>query len=416
VERRLDGEAIRAWIGARWKGPRLFQLCALAVILLVVVLLLAVYPAGLPPWRFFGAILALVLLLLLNIFALRPAARPAAQCVSLCASELLVLSAAGLSGQPSVDYLAAIVCGQAVMLRGLRAGIGFGAATLVALPVLQLFLSQPVWAIIGNETGLAAGTVFVLILVSLLRRYARQTSRSEALALELQAANGALAAAHAKELEVARAEERMRLAHDLHDSVSQLLYSVALYAEAAVDSAAAGRTEVAARHMRDVRSTARDALREMRLLVFELHGPTAEASGLTDALRARIEAVEARGGMSVDFSVDGDERVPPVDRTELYHIAQEALNNALRHARATALGVHLCFRGDAVRIEISDDGVGFPPGVAAGRGGFGIPGMRERAARIGASLLIDSAPGAGARISVCAPFRESSADGGVAHD
>jgi signal transduction histidine kinase len=207
--------------------------------------------------------------------------------------------------------------------------------------------------------------------------------------------------------QTAIASERSRLARELHDSVTQLLYSVTLYAEASAELLASGDTETAAAHLRELRDTAQEALREMRLLIFELHRPTLEQGGLADALQARLEAVERRGGMQADFQVEGNEQIPRPIQAELYNIAHEALNNILKHAHATKVRVHLHFGSQATEMEISDDGKGFNPAAEGFGGGFGIPGMKERAKKIGGTLQILSTPGKGTRVIVNVPANSS---------
>ena len=203
--------------------------------------------------------------------------------------------------------------------------------------------------------------------------------------------------------QTAIASERSRLARELHDSVTQLLYSVTLYAEAAAELLASGETDTAAGHLRDLRDTAQEALREMRLLIFELHRPNLEQGGLAGALQARLEAVEKRGGIQAELLVDGSEQIPRSVQAELYNIAHEALNNSLKHAHATKVRVHLLFAPQATEMEISDDGKGFDPAAEGFGGGFGIPGMQERARKIGGTLQILSAPDEGTRVIAKVP-------------
>jgi signal transduction histidine kinase len=197
--------------------------------------------------------------------------------------------------------------------------------------------------------------------------------------------------------------ERNRLARELHDSVTQSVYSVTLYAEAAARLLQGGKIEDAAEHLRELGTTAREALREMRLLIFELSPPALETGSLADALRTRLDAVEARGGVSVNFRAEGTEKLSPLVRQELYQIAQEALNNALKHSRAQSVRIHLSFGDEETGLEISDDGVGFALEQAQKCGGLGLRGMRERVQRIAGTLSLDSTPGGGTRISVTAP-------------
>jgi nitrate/nitrite-specific signal transduction histidine kinase len=193
--------------------------------------------------------------------------------------------------------------------------------------------------------------------------------------------------------------ERTRLARELHDSVTQSLYSVTLYAEAAATLLMQGDHQTAADHLRELRDTAQEALREMRLLIFELRPLALEKMGLAAALQARLDAVEGRGGLKIELQVEGTEQLPRVVQQELYHIAQEALNNVLKHADAQHVRVQLRFSAEGACLEVQDDGAGFdtanPP-----KGRMGLAGMRERAQKIGAELEIASAPGRGTRVSL----------------
>jgi signal transduction histidine kinase len=197
--------------------------------------------------------------------------------------------------------------------------------------------------------------------------------------------------------------ERNRLARDLHDSVTQSLYSVTLYAEAAARLLDARRTIEAADHLRELGTTAREALREMRLLIFELSPPALETGSLADAIQMRLDAVEARGGMPVQFCVEGTERLGKECRQELYQIAQEALNNVLKHSKSQTVKILLRFGEKETRLEISDDGVGFNQAQAEKSGGRGLRSMRERVQRIGGSLSVHSNPAGGTRLCVTAP-------------
>ncbi|MGI5836362.1 MAG: GAF domain-containing protein, partial [Chloroflexota bacterium] len=151
-------------------------------------------------------------------------------------------------------------------------------------------------------------------------------------------------------------KERNRLARDLHDSVTQAVYSVTLYAEASARLLSVGQVDVAADHLRELRATAQQALREMRSLIFELRPPVLEKEGLVAALHARLDAVEGRSGVKTEFLVEGDASLPAELERELYHIAQEALNNALKHAQAGSIKLHLRCDEQTVMMEIVDDG------------------------------------------------------------
>ena len=201
--------------------------------------------------------------------------------------------------------------------------------------------------------------------------------------------------------------ERARLARELHDSVTQSLYSVTLYAEAAARLMDSGRSREARGHLYELGDTAQEALKEMRLLIYELRPAALEKGSLADALQARLEAVEARGGMHADITVEGKEDLPALLQRELYQIAHEALNNVLKHSHAHAVTVELHFTEGETALEIHDDGVGFNPDLSSAGGGMGLASIRERAAKIGGVVEIESHPGKGTHIRIRVPGMQS---------
>jgi signal transduction histidine kinase len=225
-------------------------------------------------------------------------------------------------------------------------------------------------------------------------------ARATTLALGI-ARQAAMAIENARLLDRARQaavlEERQRLSRELHDSITQALYGISLYAEAAGRALSGGDMEPAATNLQEIRETTREALGEMRLLLFELRPPLLQEYGLAPALRARLQAVEVRAGLVTEFECENEERLSPEREQELYRLAQEALNNVLKHAHASRVSVRLGIATGAATLEVADDGVGFEPALQSGAG-FGLPGMRERAERLGGSLRIDSSPGTGTHL------------------
>jgi signal transduction histidine kinase len=204
---------------------------------------------------------------------------------------------------------------------------------------------------------------------------------------------------HERARQVAVLQERQRLARELHDSVTQALYGVSLYAEAASRALTAGDTAPVASSLREIRETIQEALGEMRLLLFELRPPLLEERGLFGALQSRLGAVESRAGLVTELRGEGAERLAPEMEQELYRLAQEALNNVLKHAHARHVAIRLEVLADRAILEVADDGVGFEPSLRNG-GGFGLHGMRERAERLGGALQVESTPGQGTRVRV----------------
>jgi signal transduction histidine kinase len=198
--------------------------------------------------------------------------------------------------------------------------------------------------------------------------------------------------------QVAMLEERNRLARELHDSVTQTLYGITLYAQAAVGQLALGNLEQVAENLREIQDTSQEILAEMRLLIHELRPPVLERDGLVGALQARLSAVEGRAGLKTTLKSDLAGRLPVAIEEGLYRIAQEALNNVLKHAHALTITVSLSQSDKLVTMEIADDGVGFELERVKGQGGMGLPAMQERAAALGGRLAVSSKPGEGARV------------------
>jgi len=195
-------------------------------------------------------------------------------------------------------------------------------------------------------------------------------------------------------------EERERLARELHDSVTQLLYSVTLFAGAGQRMARTGNLDDPESYLADLGGIAQQALKEMRLLVYELRPPALEQEGLIGALQHRLEAVEGRAGVESRLVVEHWAELPPAIEVELYRIAQEALNNALKHAAATTVAVRLNCDRDGVELEVVDNGQGFDPDTATATGGMGLVSMQERIKRLNGSFAIQSTPGEGTTVTV----------------
>lgn len=198
-------------------------------------------------------------------------------------------------------------------------------------------------------------------------------------------------------------EERQRLARELHDSVTQALYSVNLYADAAQRAFLRDQRAALARNLQELRGMAREAMYDMRLLVFELHPIVLEKEGIASALRARLASVENRTGLKTDFLVAGERRLPIMIEEEIFRIAQEGLNNVVKHSNAKEVQIHLTYNEDAIRLEILDNGLGFDAKMADQSGGFGLKSIQERVQRLGGNLKIESAPLKGTLLTVEIP-------------
>ncbi len=199
-------------------------------------------------------------------------------------------------------------------------------------------------------------------------------------------------------------EERHRLARELHDSVTQLLYGIGLYAAAARRSLNNGNFSQVTVDLEEIKSNALQALQEMRLLILELDPPLLQKAGLSAALKASLEAIENRAGLQTELILEEVRSLPKNLEWELYRIAMEALTNLVRHAHAQKVSVHVRCGDGWVWMDICDDGVGFEPAQAWQSGGMGLRSMEQRAAQIRGRLQIETRPGAGTRIHVEAPI------------
>lgn len=195
-------------------------------------------------------------------------------------------------------------------------------------------------------------------------------------------------------------EERERLSRELHDSVTQSLYSLTLFAEWGFDLLEAAKPELAKQRMIEIGETARQALKEMRLLVYQLRPETLEQDGLVGALQQRLDAVERRTGARVLFQVEPLIKLPTPVEEGLYRITLEALNNALKHAMAGSITIRLVSEKGQITLTIEDNGIGFVPAVASSKGGLGLVSMQGRAEQFGGVLAIVSTPGEGTTVKV----------------
>lgn len=196
-------------------------------------------------------------------------------------------------------------------------------------------------------------------------------------------------------------EERNRLARELHDSVTQSLYSLTLFAGVAQRLVQTGRTQDVTGYITEMSEAAQQALKEMRLLVHKLRPPMLEQVGLVRALQNRLNAVEVRAGIKTHLDVAHDLDLPPELEEVVYQIAQEALNNALKHARATEVAVEIVQEQDGmVCLWVRDNGQGFDWKTAVSDGGLGLTSMRERVEAVGGTITFDSNAGQGTTIVV----------------
>ncbi len=257
------------------------------------------------------------------------------------------------------------------------------------------------WEGIGYGLAYVAGCIMVSAFSSLVMRADRARVETQRLNEDLRQANEKLQAYTRQVEQLASAEERARLARDLHDSVSQTIFSVTLTAQAArilLDRDPARVPE----QLDHLQVLARSALAEMRSLI--QHMRSTERDGLPAMLRRSVQERAAQDGLQVELFIQGD-RLLSFDLEQcLFRVAQEALNNVVKHSGTTCARLYLDLDCEPVTLVVEDDGCGFDlPTAQTSPGHFGLASMAERIHALGGRLDITSRPGLGTTIRVTAP-------------
>ncbi len=275
-------------------------------------------------------------------------------------------------------------------------------AVLIGLSALLTLISliQPLGVLqaLALMFVFTAGSVFLAVYIGSARRARLIQHQQQTLVKELQEANYQLESYAQQTRFLAAGRERQRLARELHDSVTQTIFSMTLTTQSALLVLDRDRQQVVAQLDR-LDQLAQSALTEMQVLISELAPETPSGGGFLAALKQHLEDRHRLDNLSVTLAVEGDRRLDLAEEASLFRIAQEALNNVVKHAGTSeaALRLHLA---EPIWMEIEDCGAGFDPQQAISGGRVGLAGMRERAAEIGWTLAIESAPGQGARIRV----------------
>jgi|GEM_PF-4684442 len=197
-------------------------------------------------------------------------------------------------------------------------------------------------------------------------------------------------------------EERQRLGRELHDTVTQGVYSLSLLTSAAQQAMKAGKCTHVERYLEMMEKHTHQIFKEMRLFIYELHPDVFFQEGFVKALARRLELVEQRANINAQYLVEGDINLTEEQEVELYGIAQEALNNSLKHASARSVMVRLRGYKNRITLQIQDDGIGFNPKSPSSQRGYGLVNLQERAKRLNGKLEIKSSS-AGTMVQITIP-------------
>lgn len=312
----------------------------------------------------------------------------------LSAALWLLVSWASLgSGNFSfVPFLLFMLVAEAVVVLPARGATLYTAALLAGLSV-QLWLGgSSIAEISTNLLSFSTGLIFVVVFSAVLKLYRQQTERAEALLAELTVANAALQQARIRERELAAAEERVRLARDIHDGLGHHLTALNVQLQAAERLVGRDPSRAAAA-IATSREVARAALDEVRLSVAAMRRNPLDGHSLPEALATLASDFGRRAELATRLEVLGiPHELAPAAAQTFYRAAQEGLTNAHRHGRASEAVVVLRYDPAAVTLTVTDDGAGQ---AGAAGGGFGLAGLQERAEQLGGQLSAGPAPARG---------------------
>lgn len=322
---------------------------------------------------------------------------------------LLVLSAALATGllftEPTLDYYAVLYIGLSLAANRylpLRT-VPYWLAGLCVLLSSALFLAFGMAEGLSYVPTYVAGVLFIGLYGRANRKAEEARARSEELLSRLQESNRRLKIYAERAEEVAAAQERTRMARELHDAVTQTVFSINLTAEAARLACDSTPKKVPAMLDR-LQELGREALAEMRSLVEELRPRAVAEVGLGRSLEKHLAMRRRRDQMEITLQVAGEERGEAAVKEALFRTAQEALNNVLRHAGVRAAAVELIFEEDTVILRVRDRGCGFAPAQVPSAESFGLINMRERVEAVGGQFRLRSASGEGTEIEARVPL------------
>ncbi len=298
---------------------------------------------------------------------------------------------------PTISLVYLLVVVALASTRGLYAA---SLASLLAVLAFDYFLVPPLYTfVVSKFEDLLTLSVFLATAVITSQLASAQRRSAE----EARGRERETRLLYEQAQELAALQERQRLARELHDSVSQALYGISLWAHTVREALESSEHEQAEAAIEDVLTLAEAGLAEMHALIFELRPESLEMEGLMAALAKQVAVLRARYKLTVEADLVDEPDLSLEKKEALYRIAQEALHNIVKHARASNVVLRLARQEREVFLEVCDNGKGFDP-TGPFPGHLGVRSMRERVTKIGGTLTIESAPGQGTCIHVQVPL------------
>jgi signal transduction histidine kinase len=409
---------LSSWFKKNTQGIMLYQWISYIMVFTVLTIFILEYPANAPlDWHFYGAVLALGMLLVLNIlwfqarFQIGNFREGTVQAGFLTLSTLLALGAFALTGRGEITFLMFMLSAQVATVFGLwPVGIFYSLLLLAACLGILRGYGTPVPDLTQTGAEFLAGLIFVLLVVLLERRSARETERAEQLLADLQAAHAELKAAHEKEKELAIAEERMRLAREIHDGLGHHLTALSIQLQAA-EKLAERNPQAAVEAIRVSRTETQAALEEVRQSVGMMRQPPVESQPLVERLTTLVHDFGQNTGLQAAFQVGGAPcGLAPMAEQMLFRAVQESLTNIQKHAQgAQFIQVALDYGDEQVQLMVNDDGQPVPGGPVRPEG-FGLVGLGERVRQLGGQLQYGPRSPAGFQVDITVPLKEIARD------
>ena len=349
-------------------------------------------PVGI--WRYAGALAVLAVLFALNMLPLQDVPvleKHSPLAVWFLLGELLLFLLAIALSEPHssfIPFLLFMLIGQAIWSLRLPAALAYAVLALGCFIGLVLANSGQAAAMLVLGS-MSTGVLFTVVFSLLTVRANEQTARTELLLAQLRTANTELAAARERERELAVAEERVRLARDIHDGLGHHLtvLNVQLQAAARLVERDPARAAMAIALCRE---EAQAAMADVRQSVAALRRTPLDGATLETALDDLIASFKRHASLTATCTYTGPTiQLPPAGALTIYRAVQEGLTNAQKHAAARTVAVLLANEGTSIRLRISDDGTGAAPPTG---GGFGLLGLRERAEHLGGTTHTEATP------------------------